>query len=168
MKENLYCIQAVTEYFSLFFVWVESTELATGLRFSHWTYAVLNASHILGISILIGGVLPLNLRLLGIWSNIPLTTVTRILVPMAGSGLTIAIFTGTILFSTRATEYSILPIFLFKLLFVSLGAISAIIMHITHGWWLHTATKPHMRLAALISLSCWFIVLLSGRLIGFF
>ena len=156
------------DFLTTIFVWIESTRLATGLRFSHWTYAVLNASHILSVCILVGGVLPLNFRLLGLWSNIPLTTVTRILVPMAGSGLAFAIITGTILFSTRATEYSMLPIFLIKVSFITIGALSAIIIHVSHGWWLHTASKSYKKLAALISLACWSIALISGRLIGFF
>lgn len=137
------------------------------LRYSRWSYALLNAAHIFGIGLLIGGILPLDLRLLGVWSRIPIPELSRILVPAAGIGLTTAIVTGVTLFSVRPADYISLGVFQTKLLLISIGAISAITLHIRHGWWLETAPKGQLVAAALVSMVCWTGTLIAGRLIGF-
>ena len=44
--------------------------------------------HIVGIALLFGGIVPLDLRLLGFWRSVPVETLARILVPIAITGLT--------------------------------------------------------------------------------
>ena len=73
------------------------------LRNSRWTYAAVNASHIVGIALLFGAIVPLDLRLMGCWRSVPIRTLARILVPVAACGLVLAIAAGLLLFSIRAT-----------------------------------------------------------------
>ena len=61
---------------------LEATALAGALRGSVWAYPLVNAAHILGVALLVRGILPLDLRLLGAW---------RVLTRMAGAGLGLAI-----------------------------------------------------------------------------
>ena len=51
---------------------LEATALATGLRNSVWSYPLVNAAHILGVALLVGSIVPLDLRLLGAWRSAPL------------------------------------------------------------------------------------------------
>ena len=40
-----------------------------------WTYALVNLGHLLGIALLFGGVVLLDLRLVGVWRLVPLDIV---------------------------------------------------------------------------------------------
>ena len=84
---------------------LEATELAAALRNSVWSYPLVNASHIFGVALLVGSIVPLDLRLLGAWRSVPLAPLWTVLSRIAGIGLVMAIIFGVLLFITRATEY---------------------------------------------------------------
>ena len=86
----------------IFLAALEGTTPARYLRASRWGYAAVSGAHILGIALLIGTILPLNLRLLGFWSWIPQADLLRVLVPVAATGLVLAAVTGSFLFSVSA------------------------------------------------------------------
>ncbi|HEX2479362.1 MAG TPA: hypothetical protein VHK45_08790, partial [Geminicoccaceae bacterium] len=50
---------------------------AQWLRFSRWGYAAVNTTHVLGIALLVGAILPLDLRLLGLWRSVTLEPLAR-------------------------------------------------------------------------------------------
>ena len=52
-----------------------------------WSYGVFNLGHILGISLLFGSIVVLDLRLLGLWRGIGLSTIATPVVPLAALGL---------------------------------------------------------------------------------
>lgn len=137
------------------------------MRFSRWGYATVSAAHILGIAILVGAVVPLNLRLLGAWGQRPLTELSRVLVPMAASGAVLAVVTGTLLFTVRARRYADLDILKVKLILVIAGLISAVVFHVMAGWWLQRSAPAQRRLHAAVSLGCWIGAVLCGRYIAF-
>ena len=66
---------------------LEATPLATALRGSVWVYPLVNAAHILGVALLVGSIVPLDLRLLGVWRSVPLTPLWGVLTRTAGAGL---------------------------------------------------------------------------------
>ncbi len=145
---------------------LEQSSLALYLRNARWGYALVNASHILGIALLIGSIVPLNLRLLGVWRSVAQRDLVRVFAPMAAFGLVLAACTGIALFSVRANEYAALPVLWIKLLLIATGAISAVSASIRFGVWLD---KGEVRKGvALVSLGCWLGALLAGRLIAFF
>jgi hypothetical protein len=84
---------------------------AQWLRFSRWGYAAVNTTHVLGIALLVGAILPLDLRLLGFWRSVGLESLARVLVPVAATGLCLAIATGAFLFIMRADEYAAINLF---------------------------------------------------------
>ena len=143
----------------------EHSTLATTLRASRWAYAGLSATHILGIALLVGGILPLDLRLLGAWPTIARRDVARVLVRTAAAGLALAMITGILLFSVRATEYASLPIFWAKMALIATGALSALLAHRRHGIWLDRGHR--LARLGLASSACWLATLLTGRLIAF-
>ena len=65
---------------------LEQLPFVAELRNSRWTYATVNASHIVGIALLFGAIVPLDLRLMGCWRSVPIQTLARILVPVAAAG----------------------------------------------------------------------------------
>ena len=138
---------------------------AQWLRFSRWGYAAVNTTHVLGIALLVGAILPLDLRLLGFWRAVALETVARVLVPVAATGLLLAITTGAFLFITRADEYASIDLFLVKVALIATGAVHALCLHLGCG--VRNASRARLRAAGAASLSIWVAALVCGRLLAF-
>ena len=149
------------------FIAMESTAIAEYLRISRWGYAAVNTAHILGIALLVGPILSFNLHILGLWRNIPRIILARVLLPVATTGLVLAVTAGSLLFSVRALEYSGIVFFQIKILLVVLGTLSALQLHRTYGLSLEGATEPRLKLHAILSTLCWLGALVCGRLIAF-
>jgi hypothetical protein len=146
---------------------LEATAPAQYLRASRWGYAAVSGAHILGIALLVGSILPLNLRLLGLWPSIPRANLLRVLVPVAATGLALVVLTGPLLFSVRAQEYAAVGYLQAKVILVLLGLLSALTVHRAYGLTLEGASERRLRFHALFSLGCWLGALACGRLIAF-
>lgn len=99
---------------------IEAMPLAQYLRTARWGYAAVNTTHVLGIALVVGAIMPLNLRLLGFWPSVPLAPLAQLLVPIAAAGLLLTVAAGALLFSVRAEEYAGLAVFKVKLALVGL------------------------------------------------
>ena len=149
------------------FAALEGMAIAELLRNSRWGYAAVNAAHIFGIALLIGAVVPLNLRLLGVWRTVSREAVVRILAPVAASGLALALLTGLLLFSVRARDYSDVRFLQLKLVFIAVGVLSTLALCRTHGFLLRDAPRARLAGHAVLSMVCWPGALVCGRLIAF-
>ena len=149
------------------FAALEGTGLAQALRSSRWGYAAVNAAHVFAIALLIGSVVPLNLRLLGVWRSISREAVVRVLAPVAASGLALALITGPLLFSVRAQEYSGVEFLQAKLILIAVGVLSTLALCWTHGFLLRDAPRTRLIGHAILSTVCWLGALVCGRLIAF-
>ncbi len=150
---------------------LEATRLATALRTSTLAYPLVNASHVLGIGLLVGAVFALDLRLLGLWRRAALEPLWRVLVPLASAGLILAVVSGTLLFLTRASEYIDSFLFLTKMGLLLLALLNAWGMRrFRHRPMLRADGGPIWPVAgvAALSLVSWLGVLLCGRLVGYF
>ena len=115
--------------------WLEASALGQTIRGSGvWTYGILNLVHIAGISTLFGSVLLLDLRLLGLWSGIPLGTIARPTVPVAIIGFSLAVVSGICMLSVNATEYYQNPFLLIKFPAIALGVINVIVVSRMRVW----------------------------------
>ncbi|MCK2151064.1 hypothetical protein [Marinobacter alexandrii] len=148
---------------------LEQGGLAQALAGSMWWYPLINAGHILGIALLVGGIVPLDLRLLGLWSSLPLQPFWRVLRTTAAVGLALAVTTGSLMFITRATEYLESFWFRAKLLALLLGLVNIVVVmaRYTAGPG-DGAVSLGLRAGALVSLAVWLLVLVLGRFVGYF
>lgn len=140
------------------------------LRRSVWAYALVNAAHILGIGLLLGAILPLDLRLMGWRHGPPLSTLAPFLSRIAAAGLALAVTTGVVLLSVQPMEYLPLPVFRLKLLLIALALVNLLALHRARSWRAVADGGPvaaRVRWAAGISALCWLGVLVAGRMIGF-
>ena len=149
------------------FAALEGTALAQGLRGSRWVYAAVNTAHIFAIALLVGSVVPLNLRLLGVWRGLSREAVVRVLAPVAAGGLILALITGPLLFSVRAQEYSGVEFLQLKLIFIAIGVLSTLALCWAHGFLLRDAPRARLGGHAILSMVCWLGALVCGRLIAF-
>lgn len=149
---------------------VEALPLATLLRGSGTAYLLVNATHILGIALLIGSILPLDLRLAGAFSRTPLPVIAPLLRGTALVGLTLAVLTGFALFTANPVEYAGNPAFRIKLALLAAALVNAALVTRGRGWAqvLSGASPPTaLRLMAMLSALLWISILLAGRWIGF-
>ena len=149
------------------FAALEGTALAQAMRSSRWLYAGVNAAHIFAIALLLGSVVPLNLRLLGLWRGISREAVVRVLAPVAASGLALALLTGPLLFAVRAREYSGVGFLQLKLILIAVAVLSALALCRRHGFLLEDAPRARLAGHAVLSMVCWLGALVCGRLIAF-
>lgn len=146
---------------------LEASEIAQAVRSSRWSYAAVSGAHVLGIGLLVGAIVPLDLRLLGLWRRIDHVALSRVLVPAAASGLVLAACTGVLLFSVRAQRYATYDIVAVKLSLIVTGAALALLLHARAGLWLERATARQAWWHGAASLGCWLGALSCGRLIAY-
>lgn len=146
---------------------LEGSDLATWLRYSRWGYAVVITAHVLGIALLVGAILPLDLRLLKLWPSVPREALIRVLVPAAAAGLLLAVTAGLLLFSVRASDYAALPLLWVKLALVATGVSAALVHHLRYGALLQRASPTQLLWIGATSMACWLGSLVAGRLIAF-
>lgn len=149
--------------------WIETSALAQMLRTSGNLYMVLNAMHILAIGLLVGAILPLDLRILGVLRGPPLQIVGPFLSRMAAIGLGLAMLTGFCLWSVDAAEYLGNAAFRWKLFLLALALGNIRLQHGLAWRQLVVTGVPGAtaRLLAGVSALVWVAVLLAGRWIGF-
>lgn len=143
---------------------LEASEVASLLRQSRWSYPAVNALHVLGVALLVGAVVPMDLRLLGAWRpDIRLAAVLRLLRPMAAAGAGLAIATGLLLFVVQARDYLGQPLFFAKMALVAAGLAHAL----AWGAALDGGSRRGQRLAGAFSLTIWIAALFCGRMLGY-
>ena len=151
---------------------LQDTGLATALRQSFWVYPLVNAGHIVGLALLFGAIVPLDLRLLGFWPKVPLAAMGRILLPVAIAGLLLAVPTGALLFSVRAAEYAAMPLFGIKFALIACAIANALLLRLSLAWTVHeqselAGTTPRLQLAGALSIGLWLAAITAGRMIGY-
>lgn len=155
-------------------VFIEELGFVSALRNSTFMYPLVNAGHILGVSMLVGGVVPLDLRLLGLWRNYPVMVFVDVLRVTSAIGLGLAAVCGALLFATGAVDYAGSRLFQAKTVLVLLGVMNALILgRVMKRQAIEnlpmTAPMPSpVRAGAAVSLVVWISVLILGRLLGYF
>lgn len=144
---------------------IEGLSFVRALRFSRWGYAAVATAHVIGLALLFGAVVALDLRLLGLRRDLPLAPLCRLLSSAAAAGLLLAATSGALLFATRASEYASLAVFVAKLTLVAAGTAHALAVHLGPG--LAGLSPAGQRRAGLLSLAIWIAVLVCGRSIAF-
>lgn len=122
------------------------------------------AAHLLGALILVGAVLPLNLRLIGFWRSAPLADLARVLGQTAFVGLLLSLASGIALMSTRPVAIAGDPAFQAKAVLLAALAVNALLLRLVPAWRLldqvdSRGTISRFRLAGMLSLVLWVGVL---------
>lgn len=157
---------------------IASSEPAVLLRGSFWVYPLVNAAHILGIALLIGAIVPFDLRLMGVIRRGRIRNLANILVPTAAAGLALAAVSGTALFIVKPVDYAQSDLFIYKLVVIGAGLINIGWVRSNPRWSelvqtedsILNPTEPNrkLRIAGAASILIWISVLILGRLIGYF
>lgn len=150
--------------------WLTDTAVARALTASATLYIFANAAHIFSVGLLVGSIIPLDLRILGLFGKTPLGVLGPFLSRTAMAGAALSIVTGTILFSVNAVEYAANPAFLTKLALLAVGIVNAVVLHARSAWRVALEGREvpiSVKLTAGVSIAIWLSALVAGRWIGF-
>lgn len=145
-------------------------EAAEFVRRSFYAYPLLNAAHIFSLTLLVGGILPADLRMLGLFQGVAAGPFLQLATTMSAIGLALAAATGFMLFTVQPLEYASNPAFLTKISLVAVGTANALVIRLSGAWRLALATgeaTPGLKLGAAISIAIWTSALIAGRWIAF-
>lgn len=145
-------------------------EAAALIRRSAYVYPLVNAAHIFSLALLIGSILPIDLRMLGFFPSVSAAPFLRLMTAIAGVGLALAVITGFLLFSVQPLKYAGNAAFLTKISLVALGTGNAAIIRFSPDWKQAVkdgAVSKPLRIGAALSLAIWIAALVAGRLIAF-
>ena len=151
-----------------FFEWCEATTIGNAVRMSLWAFPVLEAVHLLGLCVLGGAVLLVDLRMLGLGlKQQRIAEVARDSRRYLVVGVLVMIATGVPLFLSEAIKCFYNQSFWVKMatLFVALLFTFFVRERAAHDDTLDTSTRS--RLIGAASIAIWFTVAAAGRWIGF-
>jgi hypothetical protein len=103
---------------SAFSMWVVSSD-------SIWAYPMVLTLHTVGLAIVVGAAIVIDLRLLGVGPHIPLSEMHRAF-RIFWFGFLINLLSGVVLFVSEAADKAAQPVFLVKLTFIAVGVITTI------------------------------------------
>jgi hypothetical protein len=150
------------------FEWMESTPVAQAIRHSESLIALLESIHLIGLTLLLGTILMVDLSLLGFGiGRSPASRIARELRGWTVAGLVIMLFSGPLILSSEAIRCYRTPAFWLKMALLAI----AIIFHFTvHKRIVFEEPRPRYRArwTACLSLALWTSVALAGKAIAIF
>ncbi len=142
--------------------------LAVWLRTNAYAYPTLETVHILGLSTLLGSLLIVDLRLLGVrafgLSNLPAVALSKAVLPWTLVGFCIAAATGLTMFFARAGDLIGNRAFVLKIVLLCVVGTNAALLHSRGG-----LANPNglTRSQALLSMVLWIGIVACGRMIAY-
>jgi hypothetical protein len=152
-----------------FLTWVEATGLAEWVRSSNYGYPSMIGLHAIGMAIMVGLSLVIDMRLVGLFRGIPVHAMNR-LFGVAWIGFGINFVSGSALFTTQATSYVVDVIFMSKMTLVFIGAITAAILQpavARADAWPGGRIPGSTRAIAGTAMVIWIVAIILGRLTAY-
>lgn len=154
-------------------LWLENTAFAAWfLDNGAWTWPLAESLHFIGLTMLIGSIGLIDLRILGLGRGIPIASLHRF-VRFTIAGFALNLVTGSMFVTAMPDQYFLNRAFQFKLVFLTLAGLNVLAFYTTQFRQLkqlgpqQEAPFP-ARLMAGLSLLCWIGVITAGRLLTFY
>ncbi|HEX5228594.1 MAG TPA: DUF6644 family protein [Bryobacteraceae bacterium] len=142
--------------------WINQTPLSVAIRESIWVYPILNVLHCVGIMLVAGTIVVVDLRLLGAGlRSSSVSSVVRQVLPWTLGGLGFMVLTGSLLAWSEPVRLYRSIFFPWKLVFLAIAGINALLFH------LGAYRRIGERMAAVVSIVCWICVIAAGRAVGY-
>jgi hypothetical protein len=153
--------------------YLEQSAWADSIRENELLFPLLESVHVLAICLVIGTVLALDLRLLGLASvNRSVTSIARGILPLTWSAFALAVVSGGLLFVSNASHYWANRYFDAKICLIGLAGLNMAIFHLASAkdrshWESDRRLPLKARWAGGVSILVWLAVVACGRWIGF-
>lgn len=138
-----------------------------------WWFPILEITHLTGLTIVFGGMVILDVRLLGAGRSWSVIALERYVLRFVWAGFAIAAFSGGWLFLYEAVKLAGDGPFLIKMALIPLAGLNALFMHYVamrdvEAWDTNAMPPLKVRFSAGLSLAIWWVVLACGRLIAYY
>jgi hypothetical protein len=153
--------------------WLQATSVAVFIHKTPWAFTTVELVHVIAVSLVVGTIAIVDLRLLGLISaKRPFTELSRAVLPYTWAAFVLAVAAGSLLFMSQATKYFASPVFWIKMSIIVLAGINMLIFELitargAQKWNLDPTPPLPARLAGGISITCWALVVAFGRWISF-
>jgi hypothetical protein len=144
-------LDALTAYFS-------------PLRTHPFAYPALEVVHIIGIALLLGNLVLLELRVFGLGKTLPIKDLARLALMLVISGFGLVAFSGLLMFASQAGELLANRAFTLKMLLLTLAACNAAWFH---GRDSLTKLDALAKLQTFASTLIWIVAIFCGRWIAY-
>lgn len=150
---------------------IEGGAINTWVLSTYWLWPLLEIIHFIGLSLLLGSMLVVDLRLAGFLRQIDLRSIRRLL-PWAAVGFLMNLASGVLFFFGDPARYSINIGFQIKMILVLVAGLNVLVFALKikpliADWDPHGDTTVLAKAVAWVSLAVWTGVLLLGRLIPY-
>jgi hypothetical protein len=154
-------------------LWLSQAPQSTVMRETTWAFPVALINHLVGLVLLVGMRLPLDLRLMG-WAfdGVPVSQLANRTAPWALLGGIVTIVSGMALYAADPAKMTSNPMFVFKIAALAAALMNAWIFHAVLarrvGDWDNAAGLPVIvQASGYASLLLWIALIVAGRLIAF-
>jgi len=150
---------------------IVDSSLTQWIQGTYWLWPVMEITHFIGLTLLLGGLIVIDLRMAGFFRSIDPAT-THKLLPAVIFGFSLNLITGILFFYGDPMRYSINIGFQIKMVLVLIAGVNAAVYHFKVDPLLRTmdrslASPAVAKVVAYTSLGTWTGVLLLGRLIPY-
>lgn len=154
-----------------FAISIVDSPLNQWIQAAYWLWPILEIIHFVGLSLLLGGLIVIDLRMAGHFKSLN-PAATHKLLPLVFIGFGLNLVTGVLFFYGDPMRYSINIGFQIKMLLVVLAGLNALLYYwkispVMQGWDPSAPSPVIARFVAYTSLTLWTGVLLCGRLIPY-
>lgn len=151
--------------------WLQDLPFSKAVAESTWLFPGLETLHVLAITMVVGSVAMMDLRLLGVGRGRPLSQIINGALPWVWAAFTVAVIAGGLLFCSKAlTYYENIP-FRIKMVCMAVAGANMLVFHrITAqgmSQWDTGLPPASARMAGAFSLALWVVIVATGRWIGF-
>ena len=151
-----------------YFEWIEATSLGNAIRQSLWLFPVIEATHLLGLCVLGGAVLIVDLRMLGVGlRNQAIPQIAQDARPWFVGALVVMLLTGWALFTSEAIKCYYNTSFWVKITTLPIAIVLTLLIRDRIARRAAMGTNATTRLVGFLSITLWFVVAAAGRWIGF-
>jgi hypothetical protein len=151
---------------------LEMMPIAVAMRQALWLYPIVEIVHITGFAVLVGSIVVLDLRLLGLSRDISARRLARHVLPWTIGAFLLIVPTGLLMFMAHASDFVSNRAFQLKLTLIGLAGVNAALFHTgtfsgVAKWDIAVAPPPAARAHAVASLLLWAGVIACGRLLAY-
>jgi hypothetical protein len=153
--------------------WLYATGWAEAIRENEYAFPWIECVHVLAITLVVGSISVVDLRLLGLASrDRPVRHVLRDVLPVTWSAFGLAAASGFLLFVSNAPAYARNPFLQVKFGLILLAGVNMALFHLwarrnLERWEASPVLPLRAKVAGAVSLLCWIGVVAAGRWIGF-
>jgi hypothetical protein len=149
--------------------WLSGRGIGRWVTDKNWVWPASEALHFIGLWLILGIILIVNLRLLGLMRAISYSAVHRLL-PWAGLGFAINVVTGMLFVTATPDQYGENISFLWKIIFLMVAGVDLLYLTVFEGPW-HVESgnnaPARVKIAGATAIIAWVGVMYFGRMLPF-